>query len=69
MVGFPFLREAFLFGIVLYIWGMQWEYTNAKDLSVSELCAMGQQGWDNYAIVPALEGLSGYIFYFKRKIS
>ena len=22
MVGFPFLREAFLFGIVLYIWGM-----------------------------------------------
>ena len=48
---------------------MQWEYTNAKDLSIAELCAMGVQGWDNYAIVPALEGMAGYIFYFKRKLS
>lgn len=70
MVGLPILRQAFLFGIVLYIWGMQWEYKILIDIDTHDNCdtfnELGLQGWEMYAVIQVKNETT---FYFKRKIS
>lgn len=68
--GFPFLREAFLFGNSLYIWGMQWEYTTLLDsdkgTSWTKINEMGLQGWEMFFV---LDTTNDRVYYFKRKVS